>query len=456
MICEIGEKSDLKSQHLKIHGQTKLKGTVRISGAKNSALVLLAASLLSDEKITIENIPDLTDVEKMKNILKTLGVKLVNEENKLIIDSTDLHNSELPYELVNGLRASFFCMGSLLARLGEASLSLPGGCKIGKRPIDEHIKGLKALGATISSKDGFILAKIKNNEKRLIGTKISLECPSVGATETLIMAATLAKGQTIIENAAREPEIQDLCQMLNKMGAKIFGAGQSKIIIDGVYRLKGCFHKVIPDRIEAGTFLIASAATLSSITISPVIPQHLEAVLDKLRETGSKIAIKGNQISISTKLIKPTNIETAPFPGFPTDLQAPFTALMSIAEGESRICENIFENRMNHVALLNKMGASIRIEKNIAHISGVKNLKSESLIGLDLRSTAAIIIAALTADNLSIVGGLEHLDRGYESFECKLNNLGANITREYNERIFVDPKNASRDLPSNKKNYQAA
>ena len=456
MIGENGGKSNLKLQNLKINGRTKLQGTVRISGAKNSALVLLAASLLSNEKITIENIPDLTDVEKMKNILKTLGVKLLDEENKLIINSTNLHNGELPYDLVNGLRASFFCMGSLLARLGEASLSLPGGCKIGKRPIDEHIKGLKALGATITLENGYVRAKIKNNEKRLIGTKILLECPSVGATETLIMAATLAKGQTIIENAAREPEIQDLCQMLNKMGAKIFGAGQSKIIINGVNKLNGCSHKVIPDRIEAGTFLIASAATLSSITISPVIPTHLEAVLNKLKEAGSKISIQGNKISISTKVIKPTRIETAPFPGFPTDLQAPFTALMSIADGKSRICENIFENRMNHIPLLNKMGASIRIENNIAHINGVKKLKSECLKGSDLRSTAAIIIAALTADEQSIIGGLEHLDRGYESFESKLNNLGANIIRDHNETVFLDSKNVKEDLPSHKKNYQAA
>ena len=456
MIRESENKSNLKFQNLKITGKSSLSGEVSISGAKNSALVLLAASLLTKEKIFVENIPELTDIQKMKNILKTLGVELSKEKNKLIINSKDLKVCELPYELVNSLRASFFCIGPLLARLGEASLALPGGCKIGKRPIHEHIKGLRALGAKIHIKEGFVKAKIINKNKRLIGSNITLNCPSVGATETIIMAATLAEGKTIINNAAREPEIQDLCQMLNKMGAKINGAGQSIIIIDGVAKLNGCSHRVIPDRIEAGTFLIASAATLSSITISPVIPQHLESVLEKLRESGSSISIKKDSISIKTDYIKPTDIETAPFPGFPTDLQAPFTALMSIADGDSKITETIFEKRMSHINLLNKMGASIKSQKNIAYIKGVKELKGAKLLGLDLRSTAAIVIAALTANSQSKIGGLEHLDRGYENFESKLNILGANITREESNDFFLEPKIVMKSSICNSKDFQAA
>ena len=380
MICGSKNKSYLKSQNLKIFGQGKLNGIVEISGAKNSALVLLAASLLTNERIVLQNVPRLTDIEKMANILRNLGVKIVEKNNKLEIDSQNISIKELPYELVNGLRASFFCIGPLLSKFGEAKVPLPGGCNIGSRPIDEHINGLKALGAEILIEEEIVKANIKGNKSRLIGTHIKLKCPSVGATETLIMAASLAEGRTTIENAAREPEIQDLCQMLNKMGAKIYDSGKEKIIIDGVNELCGCSHKVIPDRIEAGTFLIAAAATSSSITISPVIPNHLEAVTNKLQESGSKITIKGNSITIKGKEIKGVDIETAPFPGFPTDLQAPFTTLMAFANGESKITETIFENRMNHVHLLNKMGANIKLNKNIAHIKGVKKFKCMDLV----------------------------------------------------------------------------
>ncbi len=456
MIRESENKSNLKSQSLKITGKSSLSGKINISGAKNSALVLLAASLLTREKVYVDNIPELTDVQEMKNILKTLGVNLCKDKNKLIINSKDLRVCELPYELVNSLRASFFCIGPLLARLGEASLALPGGCKIGKRPIHEHIKGLRALGAKIHIKEGFVRAKIMNKNKRLSGSDITLDCPSVGATETIIMAATLAEGKTHIKNAAREPEIQDLCQMLNKMGAKIYGAGQSKITIEGVEHLHGCSHRVIPDRIEAGTFLIAAAATLSSITISPVIPKHLESVLEKLRESGSNIIIQKDSISIKTKSIKSTNIETAPFPGFPTDLQAPFTALMAIADGDSKITETIFEKRMSHINLLNKMGASIKTEKNMAFVKGVKELNGAKLLGLDLRSTAAIVIAALTANSESKISGLDHLDRGYDNFESKLNILGANITRELGNDFFLEPSKIMKSSNGSSSNLQAA
>ena len=436
MICESKKKSYLKSQNLKIFGQGKLNGIVEISGAKNSALVLLAASLLTNEKIILHNVPRLTDIEKMGNILKNLGVNLIDKNNKLEIDSKNISIKELPYELVNGLRASFFCIGPLLSKYGEAKVPLPGGCNIGSRPIDEHINGLKALGAKIIIEDGIVKAKIKRNKDKLRGTHIKLKCPSVGATETLIMAASLAEGRTTIENAAREPEVQDLCQMLNKMGAKIYDSGKETIIIDGVNKLGGCNHKVIPDRIEAGTFLIAAAATSSSITISPVIPAHLEAVTNKLQESGSKITVKGNLITINPRELKAVDISTAPFPGFPTDLQAPFTALMTIADGESKITETIFENRMNHVHLLKKMGASIKLNKNVAYVKGVKTIKGMDLVASDLRSSAALIIAGIIAKGSSKIYGLEHLDRGYENFESKLKILGIKIVREFKERTL--------------------
>ena len=445
MVCESNNKSYLKSQNLKIIGQNTLRGKVEISGAKNSALALLAASLLTDEKIILDNVPLLTDIEKMGNILRNLGVNLQNKDHQLIIDSKNISIQELPYELVNGLRASFFCIGALLTRFGEASIPLPGGCNIGKRPINEHINGLRALGAEIMIEKEVVKAKLVDKNKKLFGANIKLNCPSVGATETLIMAASLAEGRTVIENAAREPEIQDLCQMLNKMGAKIYEAGKEKIIIDGVQKLHGCSHKVIPDRIEAGTFLIAAAATSSSITISPVIPNHLEAVLNKLEESGSKILIKGNSISIIGKSIKSVKIKTAPFPGFPTDLQAPFMALLTIAKGRSMISERIFENRMNHVPLLNQMGASITVNNNTAYINGVNKLKGMNLIGSDLRSSAALIIAALISEGISHVYGLEHLDRGYEDFEYKLEKLGVKIVREFRIKQNESIRNSVND-----------
>ncbi len=456
MICVSKKKSYLKSQNLKIFGQGNLHGKVQISGAKNSALVLLASSLLTDERVILENVPRLTDIEKMGNILKSLGIKLIQKDNRLEIDPKNISIKDLPYEFVNGLRASFFCIGALLSKYGEAKVPLPGGCNIGSRPIDEHINGLQALGAEILIEEGIVKARIKYETNKLHGTHIKLKCPSVGATETLIMAASLAEGRTTIENAAREPEIQDLCQMLNKMGAKIYDSGKEKIIIDGVNKLCGCTHKVIPDRIEAGTFLIAAAATSSSITVSPVIPNHLEAVTNKLQESGSKITIKGNSITIKAKKIKGVDVETAPFPGFPTDLQAPFTTLMAIANGESKITETIFENRMNHVHLLNKMGANIKLNKNIAHIKGVKKFKGMDLVGSDLRSSAALIIAGIIAEGTSRIYGLEHLDRGYENFESKLKILGIKISREFNKKTLRNRELETSSDPSDIPRYRAA
>ena len=456
MIWESNNNSHPVSQNLKILGQGKLNGIVEISGAKNSSLVLLAASLLTNEKIILENVPYLTDIEKMVNILKNLGVDLVFEKNKLEIDSKNISIKELPDELVNGLRASFFCIGALLTKFGEAKIPLPGGCDIGSRPIDEHINGLRALGAEISIEERIVKAKIEKKENKLQGAHIKLKCPSVGATETLIMAASLAEGRTTIENAAREPEIQDLCQMLNKMGAKIYDSGKEKIIIDGVNKLGGCTHKVIPDRIEAGTFLIAAAATSSSITVCPVIPLHLEAVTNKLKESGSKITIKGNSITIYGKEIKGVDIETAPFPGFPTDLQAPFTALMTIANGESKITETIFENRMNHIHLLNQMGANIDLNNNVAYVKGVKKIKGMDLVGSDLRSSAALIIAGIIAEGNSKIYGLEHLDRGYENFESKLKMLGVEIMREFNSKTIKEKEYLINSESGNIPKFKAA
>ena len=440
MVCVSEKKSYLKSQNLKILGKSTLRGSINISGAKNSALVLLAASLLTTEKIILKNVPCLSDIEKMKIILENLGVKIESKNDCLIIDSKNISIQELPYDLVNGLRASFFCIGALLTRFGEASIPLPGGCNIGERPINEHINGLRALGAEIIIDRDVVKAKLVKKRSKLFGANIRLNCPSVGATETLIMAASLAEGRTVIENAAREPEIQDLCQMLNKMGAKIYDSGKNKIIIDGVQNLHGCSHKVIPDRIEAGTFLIAAAATSSSITISPVIPIHLEAVTNKLEESGSLITVRGNSITIKGREIKGVDINTAPFPGFPTDLQAPFTALMTIANGESKITETIFENRMNHIHSLKRMGAIIELKNNVAHIQGVKTIKGMDLFASDLRSSAALIIAGIIAEGNSKVYGLEHLDRGYENFESKLKMLGIKIIREFKEDNTSDEK----------------
>ena len=423
----------VKTPLLEVKGRNSLSGCIEISGAKNSALVLMAASLLTEEKVQINNVPHLTDIEVMTHILLRMGVQTKRQANSLFIDPKNLHDGVLPEKLVHSLRASFFCIGPLLAKLGQAKLPLPGGCKIGLRPVDQHIKGLRALGAIVEIQENMICAVLPAKQDRLKGTNIILDCPSVGATETILMAASLAEGTTIISNAAKEPEVQDLVAMLNLMGAQITGAGSSEIIIKGVNRLNGCSHNAIPDRIEAGTFLIAAAITRSTLLIGPVIPNHLNAVLFKLKECGCAIEEVGkDHLRIVPGELKGVNIITQPFPGFPTDLQAPFMALMATAHGKSEITETIFENRMQHVLELKKMGASIQINNSTASINGVSCLNSNSLCGGDLRSTAAIILASLAAKGTSTIKGLNHLDRGYEFFEQKLNLIGANITRYFN------------------------
>ncbi len=415
--------------HLEIRGNFSLSGEIQISGAKNSALVLMTAALLTKEKVLINNIPDLTDVDGMANILVNMGVKLNSKLDSIEIQADNLQHVELPYELAHGLRASFFCIGPLLTRLGRAKIPLPGGCQIGARPVVEHIRGLKALGAFVSVEHGKVTASIQGSSKRLKGADIVFDCPSVGATETVLMAAVLADGTTTIENAAQEPEVQDLAKMLNSMGAKVSGAGGPKITIHGVDSLKGCDYTVMPDRIEAGTFLLAAAITQSKLRISPVIPEHLSAVLQKLRDCGCTLEIANDCITITPGEIRGVDLTTQPYPGFPTDLQAPFMALLTIAKGTSVVTEKIYENRMQHVAELQRMGASIRLQGNTAVIEGVPELSGAPIMGGDLRSTAAMVIASLAANGTSRLEGLNHLDRGYAAIEKKLNKAGAHILR---------------------------
>ncbi len=420
---------DTLKPHLEIDGGNSLRGELRVSGAKNSALVLMTASLLTNERLTLRNVPPLTDIGGMSDILKSLGVDVQRNGEVVDLHANQMSGAEPPYELVNGLRASFFAIGPLLARMGYARVPLPGGCRIGARPVVEHIRGLKALGAVVNVEHGVISASIPGRQQRLKGTSIVFDCPSVGATETILMAATLAQGTSVISNAAQEPEIQDLANMLVQMGAKITGAGGPTITVEGVDQLRGCDYTVIPDRIEAGTFLLAAAITRSKLRVTPVIPDHLSVVLQKLRDCGCKLEIDHEGITIIPGEIRGIDITTQPFPGFPTDLQAPFMALLATAKGTSLITEKIYENRMQHVAELQRMGASIRVQSNTAVVEGVPMLSGAPVNGTDLRASAAMVLAALVANGKSQVSGLEHLDRGYADIETKLERAGAKLTR---------------------------
>ncbi|QNJ06617.1 UDP-N-acetylglucosamine 1-carboxyvinyltransferase [Synechococcus sp. MEDNS5] len=420
---------DILKPHLAIDGGHKLQGELRVSGAKNSALVLMTASLLTSERLTLHNVPPLTDIDGMESILVSLGVKVHRRSETVELEASNLTSAEPPYELVNGLRASFFAIGSILARMGYAKVPLPGGCRIGARPVVEHIRGLKALGASVAVEHGVVTAAVPGESKRLKGASIVLDCPSVGATETILMAATVAEGTSVIENAAQEPEVQDLANLLNAMGARITGAGGPTITIQGVERLHGCDYSVIPDRIEAGTFLLAAAITRSPLRVAPVIPEHLNAVLQKLRDCGCTLEIDGEGITITPGEIKGVDITTQPFPGFPTDLQAPFMALLTTANGTSVITEKIYENRMQHVAELQRMGAAIRIQGNTAVVEGVSSLSAAPVNGTDLRAAAAMVLAGLVARGSSQVCGLNHLDRGYAGIEAKLRACGAVLER---------------------------
>ncbi|PSB26756.1 UDP-N-acetylglucosamine 1-carboxyvinyltransferase [Chlorogloea sp. CCALA 695] len=416
---------------LQIWGGAPLKGHVKISGAKNSALVLIVAALLCSEDCRLRNVPALVDVTLMGEILLSLGVKITQTGDVLDINATTISKSQAPYELVSQLRASFFAIGPLLARLGAACVPLPGGCTIGARPVVLHVRGLQLMGADVQIEHGMVNAYIKGNRKRLQGAKIYLDYPSVGATETLMMAATLAEGETVIENAAQEPEVVDLANFCNAMGAKIQGAGTNTIVICGVPQLHTADYAIIPDRVEAATFLIAGAITYSELSISPVIPDHLTAAIAKLRDIGAQVVTDSPDCLriIPGSHLRGTDIETLPYPGFPTDMQAQFMALLSLSEGNSLVSETVFENRLRHVPELNRMGADIRVKNNHAIIRGVPMLSGAPVVATDLRASAALVLAGLAAQGKTTIQGLHHLDRGYEQLENKLLKVGAILQR---------------------------
>ena len=410
-----------------INGGKKLKGTVEIGGSKNAALPILIATLLTDEKCVIKRVPKLRDINTTIKILEALGKQVVFEKGTCTITTKSALKYSLPYDLVKQMRASFWVAGPLLARKKHAEIALPGGCAIGVRPVDIHLKGFKKLGANVTLEAGNIILKAR----KLVPAKIILSFPSVGATQNLLMCAALIKGKTVFENTAREPEVFDLINALKSMGAKIYMDQQGRLIIEGVEKLKGMKHTVCADRIQTGTFLIAGAITKGEITVTNCAPQDNEILLEYLEEAGAKVTTGKDWVKIKApKTIKPVNIKTAPFPGFATDLQAPWLALMTLAQGSSEISEDIFENRFMHAPELVRMGANITIEKNVAKVNGVKNLTAANVMSSDLRGGAALVLAALAAKGQSCVERVYHIDRGYEEFEQKLTALGANIKRQ--------------------------
>jgi UDP-N-acetylglucosamine 1-carboxyvinyltransferase len=415
-------------QKILVQGGARLSGEVRISGAKNAVLPILCATLLADAPVRITNVPRLHDVLTTAKLLAGLGAGIVHEGDAMTVNPRSVNSHVAPYELVKTMRASVLVLGPLLAKYGDAEVSLPGGCAIGSRPVDLHIKGLQALGAEIVVDHGFIKARCNG---RLQGAHHVFEMVSVGATENVLMAAALAEGSTVLENAAMEPEIVDLADCLNAMGAKVSGAGTPRIVIEGVEHLHGCEHAVVADRIEAGTFLVAAAMTGGCITATHTRPDSMDAVLGKLRETGATISIDGHRITLDMQGIRPqaVNFTTAPHPAFPTDMQAQFMALGCIADGVGVINETIFENRFMHVNELLRLGADIRVEGHTAVVRGVEKLSGAPVMATDLRASASLILAGLVADGETMIDRIYHLDRGYENIEAKLSALGANIRR---------------------------
>jgi UDP-N-acetylglucosamine 1-carboxyvinyltransferase len=409
-----------------INGGKKLKGEVSISGAKNAALPILAAGLLCEGKHRISNVPRLADVATMGKILQNMGVSFERQDSDILIDSTGLNNPEAPYDLVRTMRASVLVLGPLVARMGKARVSLPGGCAIGARPINLHLMGLEKLGARVEIEHGYVLAKAK----KLRGAHIYFDTVTVTGTENIMMAAVLAQGETVLENAAREPEVVDLANALVQMGARIEGAGTDIIRIQGVETLRPLSYTVMPDRIETGTFVIAAAITNGSLLIKNCFPGHLEAVLAKVMEAGAEITTDDGTIRVAgPRRIKPVNVTTLEYPGFPTDMQAQFMSLMSLAEGTSVINETIFENRFTHVAELQRMGADIQTEGRSAIVKGVEKLSAAPVMATDLRASASLILAGLAAEGRTVISRIYHLDRGYENIEQKLSALGADIKR---------------------------
>ena len=409
-----------------INGGKKLHGEVVVSGAKNAALPILAAALLSEGKHRITNVPRLADVTTFGRILQNMGVSFERRDDDVLIDSTALTNPEAPYDLVRTMRASVLVLGPLVARMGKARVSLPGGCAIGARPINLHLMGLRKLGATVEIEHGYVVA----GAKKLRGAHIYFDTVTVTGTENIMMAASLAEGETILENAAREPEIVDLANALIRMGAKIEGAGTDIIRIAGVEKLRPLDYSVMPDRIETGTFVIAAAITNGSVTIKNCVPGHLEAVLAKVTEAGARVTTDESTIHVAgQRTIKPVNVTTLEYPGFPTDMQAQIMSLVSLAEGTSVINETIFENRFTHVAELRRMGADIRTDGRTAIIKGVRKLSAAPVMATDLRASASLILAGLAAEGQTVISRIYHLDRGYDNIEQKLSALGADIKR---------------------------
>ncbi|MCP5146956.1 MAG: UDP-N-acetylglucosamine 1-carboxyvinyltransferase [Pseudomonadales bacterium] len=414
-------------EKISITGNGPLRGEVRIAGAKNAALPIIAASLLSAEPLQVSNIPGVRDIDTALQLLGLLGCKVERTPDSLFIDTGEVHSVYAPYELVKTMRGAILLLGPLLARFGEADVSLPGGCAIGSRPVNEHIAGLQALGAEITIEAGYIKAKAR----RLRGAHFTFDIPSVTATENLVMAATLAEGTTVLDNCAMEPEIGDLARLLTSMGARIQGAGTSTVTIEGVQSLSGASHQVPPDRIETGTFLTAAAATRGDITVLDTNPDFLHFVLGKLEQAGASIELGPDWIRLHTggKRCRAVHVNTAPYPAFPTDMQAQFMALNAVAEGSATVVENIFENRFMHVAELQRMGADIELQGHTAIVKGRERLQGAPVMATDLRASASLVIAALAADGETTIDRVYHLDRGYANIDRKLAAMGALIKR---------------------------
>ncbi|BDB25711.1 UDP-N-acetylglucosamine 1-carboxyvinyltransferase [Cupriavidus sp. TA19] len=409
-----------------IQGNGPLRGEVRVSGAKNAALPILCAGLLTADTVSLDNVPNLQDVRTTLKLLRLMGMRAEQDGAAVALNGADVNSLEAPYELVKTMRASILVLGPLVARFGEARVSLPGGCGIGARPVDQHIKGLQAMGAEISIEHGFIHARAR----RLKGARVVTDMITVTGTENLLMAATLAEGETVLENAAREPEVSDLAHLLVKMGAKIDGIGTDRLVVQGVDKLHGARHSVIADRIEAGTFLCAAAATLGELVLRDVRPDLLDAVLDKLREAGARIETGADWIRLAMpRRAKAVSFRTSEYPAFPTDMQAQFMALNAVAEGTARVTETIFENRFMHVQELNRLGADIVVEGNTAVVNGVARLSGASVMATDLRASASLVIAGLVAEGDTVIDRIYHLDRGYDRMEDKLSAVGAKIRR---------------------------
>jgi UDP-N-acetylglucosamine 1-carboxyvinyltransferase len=417
---------DLPMDKLRITGGATLAGEVAVAGAKNAALPILAATLLTADEVELANVPQLADVTTMGRLLAGMGARLAREGDRVVARAEAIGAAEAPYEMVKTMRASILVLGPLLARFGQARVSLPGGCAIGARPVDQHIKGLRALGARLQIEHGYIVAEAS----RLKGARVVTDMVTVTGTENLMMAAALADGETVIENAAREPEVVDLARCLAAMGARIRGAGTDRIVIDGVERLHGARHRVLPDRIETGTFLVAAAACGGDVRLTGAAPDTLDAVLDKLREAGAEVEVGSDWIRLRAgRRPQAVSLRTAPHPGFPTDMQAQFMALDCVADGVGRITETIFENRFMHVLELQRLGAQIDIEGNTAIVRGVAKLSGARVMATDLRASASLVIAGLVADGETIVDRIYHLDRGYDRMERRLAALGAQIER---------------------------